>query len=63
MLLGNESIISEGIGTFPDGVEIRSDTVSGNILIFDYKNYFYHTKGKAINTNSRSIWFIICQII
>src|SRR4030042_955601 len=36
MLLGNESIISDGIGTFPDGVEIRSDTVSGNILIFDY---------------------------
>ncbi|MEZ0269616.1 MAG: TrmB family transcriptional regulator [Nitrososphaeraceae archaeon] len=49
MLLGNESIISEGIGTFPDGVEIRSDTVSGNILIFDYKKIIFidSTNGKA----------------
>jgi HTH-type transcriptional regulator, sugar sensing transcriptional regulator len=49
MLLGNESIISEGIGTFPDGVEIRSDTVSGNILVFDYKKIIFidSTNGKA----------------
>jgi sugar-specific transcriptional regulator TrmB len=49
MLLGNESIISEGIGTLPDGVEIRSDTVSGNILIFDYKKIIFidSTNGKA----------------
>ena len=49
MLLGNESIISEGIGTFPDGVEIRSDAVSGNILIFDYKKIIFidSTNGKA----------------
>lgn len=49
MLLGNESIISEGIGTYPDGVEIRSDTVSGNILIFDYKKIIFidSTNGKA----------------
>lgn len=49
MLLGNESIISEGIGTFPDGVEIRSDTASGNILIFDYKKIIFidSTNGKA----------------
>ena len=49
MLLGDESIISEGIGTFPDGVEIRSDTVSGNILIFDYKKIIFidSTNGKA----------------
>ena len=49
MLLGNEFIISEGIGTFPDGVEIRSDAVSGNILIFDYKKIIFidSTNGKA----------------
>ena len=49
MLLGNESIINEGIGTFTDGVEIRSDTVSGNILIFDYKKIIFidSTNGKA----------------
>jgi HTH-type transcriptional regulator, sugar sensing transcriptional regulator len=49
MLLGNESIITEGIGTLPDGIEIRSDTVSGNILIFDYKKIVFidSTNGKA----------------
>ena len=49
MLLCNESIISEEIGMFPDGVEIRSDTVSGNILIFDYKKIIFidSTNGKA----------------
>lgn len=49
MLLGNESIISDGIGTLPDGAEIRSDTVSGNILIFDYKKIIFidSTNGKA----------------
>ena len=49
MLLGNESIISEGIGTFPDGVEIRSHAVSANILIFDYKKIIFidSTNGKA----------------
>ena len=49
MLLGIESIITDGIGTMPDGVETRSDTTSGNILIFDYKKIIFidSTNGKA----------------
>ena len=49
MLLGMESLITDGIGTMPDGVETRSDTTSGNILIFDYKKIIFidSTNGKA----------------
>lgn len=49
MLLGIESLITDGIGTMPDGVETRSDTTSGNILIFDYKKIIFidSTNGKA----------------
>jgi sugar-specific transcriptional regulator TrmB len=49
MLLGIESLIMDGIGTMPDGVETRSDTSSGNILIFDYKKIIFidSTNGKA----------------
>jgi len=49
MLLGVESLITDGIGTMPDGVETRSDTTSGNILIFDYKKIIFidSTNGKA----------------
>jgi hypothetical protein len=49
MLLGIESIITDGIITMPDGVETRSDTTSGNILIFDYKKIIFidSTNGKA----------------
>src|SRR6185295_10586082 len=40
---------TDGIGTMPDGVETRSDTTSGNILIFDYKKIIFidSTNGKA----------------
>ncbi len=49
MLLGIQSIINDSIGTFPDGVEIRSDNVSGNILIFDFKKIIFidSADGKA----------------
>ena len=49
MLLGIESLITDVIGTMPDGVETRSDTTSGNILIFDYKKIIFidSTNGKA----------------
>ena len=49
MLLGIESLITDGIYTMPDGVETRSDTISGNILIFDYKKIIFidSTNGKA----------------
>lgn len=49
MLLGIESLITDGISTMPDGVELRSDTISGNILIFDYKKIIFidSTNGKA----------------
>jgi sugar-specific transcriptional regulator TrmB len=49
MLLGIESLITDGIGTMPDAVETRSDTTSGNILIFDYKKIIFidGTNGKA----------------
>jgi sugar-specific transcriptional regulator TrmB len=49
MLLGIQSIINDSIRTFPDGVEIRSDNVSGNILIFDFKKIIFidSANGKA----------------
>ena len=49
MLLGIQSIIDDSSGTFPNGVEIRSDRVSGNILIFDFKKIIFidSTNGKA----------------
>jgi hypothetical protein len=49
MLLGIESIYKDSDVTFPNGVEIRSDNVSGNILIFDFKKIVCidSTNGKA----------------
>jgi sugar-specific transcriptional regulator TrmB len=49
MLLGVQSIVSDTIKTLPDGVEIRSDNVSGNILIFDFKKIIFidSANGKA----------------
>jgi HTH-type transcriptional regulator, sugar sensing transcriptional regulator len=49
MLLGTESLMTDEIGTLPDNIETRSDTNSGNILIFDYKNIIFidSTNGKA----------------
>lgn len=49
MLLGFESLATNVIGTLPDSVETRSDTISGNILIFDYKKIIFidSTNGKA----------------
>ena len=49
MLLGIESLITDRIGTMPDCVETRSDTISGNIIIFDYKKIIFidSTNGKA----------------
>lgn len=49
MLLGIESLATDVIGTLPDSVETRSDTISGNILIFDYKKIIFidSTNGKA----------------
>ena len=49
MLLGIESLAADVIGTLPDSVETRSDTISGNILIFDYKKIIFidSTNGKA----------------
>jgi sugar-specific transcriptional regulator TrmB len=49
MLLSIESLITDGIGTMPDCVETRSDTISGNIIIFDYKKIIFidSTNGKA----------------
>ena len=49
MLLGIESISKDSDVTFPNGVEIRSDNVSGNILIFDFKKIVCidSTNGKA----------------
>ena len=48
ILLGTQSIITNS-GAFPSGVEIRSDNVSGNILIFDFKKIIFidSTNGKA----------------
>ncbi|HJU78487.1 MAG TPA: helix-turn-helix domain-containing protein [Nitrososphaeraceae archaeon] len=49
MLLGIESLATDVTGTLPDCVETRSDTISGNILIFDYKKIIFidSTNGKA----------------
>jgi HTH-type transcriptional regulator, sugar sensing transcriptional regulator len=49
MLLGIESIYKDSVETFPNGVEIKSDNVSGNILIFDFKKIVFidSTNGKA----------------
>ena len=49
MLLGIESIYKDSAVTFPNGVEIKSDNVSGNILIFDFKKIVFidSTNGKA----------------
>ena len=49
MLIGIQSIINDCIGTFPNGIEIRSDNVSGTILIFDSKKTIFidSTNGKA----------------
>jgi len=49
MLVGIESIIDDSLGTFPNSIEIRSDNVSGNILIFDFKKIIFidSTNGKA----------------
>lgn len=49
MLLGIESIYKDSAETFPNGVEIKSDNVSGNILIFDFKKIVFidSTNGKA----------------
>lgn len=49
MLLEIESLNTDGIGTLSDCVETRSDTISGNILIFDYKKIIFidSTNGKA----------------
>lgn len=49
MLLEIESVNTDGIGTLSDYVETKSDTISGNILIFDYKKIIFidSTNGKA----------------
>lgn len=49
LLLGVESLATDVIGTLPDSVETRSNTISGNILIFDYKKIIFidSTNGKA----------------
>jgi hypothetical protein len=49
MLLGIESIYKDSAVTFPNGVEIKSDNVTGNILIFDFKKIVFidSTNGKA----------------
>jgi sugar-specific transcriptional regulator TrmB len=49
MLLGIESLYKDSAVTFPNGVEIKSDNVSGNILIFDFKKIVFidSTNGKA----------------
>lgn len=49
MLLQIESLNTDGIGTLSDCVETRSDNISGNILIFDYKKIIFidSTNGKA----------------
>ena len=49
MLLEIESLYKDSAVTFPNGVEIKSDNVSGNILIFDFKKIVFidSTNGKA----------------
>ena len=50
LLLGVESLATDVIGTLPDSVETRSNTISGNILICDYKKNIFidSTNGKAL---------------
>ena len=49
ILLGIESFANDNDVTFPTGVEVRSDNVSGNIIIFDFKKIIFidSTNGKA----------------
>lgn len=49
ILLGIQSFANDNEVTFPTGVEVRSDNVSGNIIIFDYKKIIFidSTNGKA----------------
>ncbi|MDW0259223.1 MAG: helix-turn-helix domain-containing protein [Nitrososphaeraceae archaeon] len=49
ILLGIQSFANDNDVTFPTGVEVRSDNVSGNIIIFDFKRIIFidSTNGKA----------------
>lgn len=49
ILLGIQSFYNDNDVTFPTGVEVRSDYVSGNIIIFDFKKIIFidSTNGKA----------------
>jgi HTH-type transcriptional regulator, sugar sensing transcriptional regulator len=49
ILLGFQSFANDNDVTFPTGVEVRSDNVSGNIIIFDFKKIIFidGTNGKA----------------
>ena len=49
ILLGIQSFANDNDVTFPTGVEVRSDNVSGNIIIFDFKKIIFidSTNGKA----------------
>ena len=49
ILLGIQSVANDNDVTFPTGVEVRSDNVSGNIIIFDFKKIIFidSTNGKA----------------
>ncbi|CAN5460846.1 hypothetical protein BH18THE1_BH18THE1_22430 [soil metagenome] len=49
ILLGIQSFANDNDVTFPTGVQVRSDNVSGNIIIFDFKKIIFidSTNGKA----------------
>ena len=49
ILLGIQSFVNDNDVTFPTGAEVRSDNVSGNIIIFDFKKIIFidSTNGKA----------------
>lgn len=49
VLLGIQTFANDNEVTFPTGVEVRSDNVSGNIIIFDFKKMIFidSTNGKA----------------
>jgi len=49
ILLGIQSFANDNDVTFPTGVEVRSDNVPGNIIIFDFKKIIFidSTNGKA----------------
>ena len=49
ILLGIQSFTNDNDVTFPTGVEVRSDNVPGNIIIFDFKKIIFidSTNGKA----------------